>query len=54
MEYFVNSNFTFRAGIDNLLNRAYQNHLRGIAESPVLARLPIEGLSAWAEITHSF
>jgi len=59
VEYFVNSDFTLRAGVDNLLDREYQNHLGGYnrvkeVETPVMTRLPSEGLSAWAEVTYSF
>ena len=59
VQYFFNGELSLRAGIDNLLNREYQNHLGGynrIEETEILAmfRLPSEGLSAWAEITYSF
>jgi len=59
VEYFVNPDFTLRAGVDNLLDREYQNHLGGYnrvkaVETPVMTRLPSEGLSAWAEVTYSF
>ena len=59
VEYFVNSDFTLRAGVDNVLDREYQNHLGGYnrvkgVETPVMTRLPSEGLSAWAEVTYSF
>ena len=59
MEYFVNSELTLRGGIDNLLDREYQNHLGGYnrvknVETPVMSRLPSEGLSAWVEATYSF
>lgn len=59
IEYFVSNEITIRAGIDNLLDREYQNHLGGYnrvkeTEIPVMSRLPSEGLSAWAEVTYSF
>ncbi len=59
VEYFVNSALTIRGGVDNLFNREYQNHLGGYnrvsnSETPVMTRLPSEGLSAWAEVSYSF
>jgi len=59
VEYFVNSDLTLRGGIDNLFDREYQNHLGGYnrvknVETPVMERLPSEGLSAWLEATYSF
>lgn len=59
VEYFINNEITLRAGIDNFLDREYQNHLGGYnrvkeTEIPVMSRLPSEGLSAWAEATYSF
>jgi iron complex outermembrane receptor protein len=58
-EYFVTSDFTIRGGVDNLLDREYQNHLGGYnrvkdVATPVMTRLPSEGLSAWIEATYSF
>lgn len=59
IEYFVNQELTLRGGVDNLLDREYQNHLGGYnrvnnVETPVMNRLPSEGLSAWVEATYSF
>lgn len=59
IEYFVTNDFTLRGGVDNLLDRAYQNHLGGYNRvkevgTPVMNRLPSEGLSAWLEATYSF
>ncbi|PKI17312.1 TonB-dependent receptor [Colwellia sp. 12G3] len=59
LEYFVTTDFTLRGGVDNLLDREYQNHLGGYnrvkeVETPVMHRLPSEGLSAWVEATYSF
>jgi len=59
VQYFVNGGLTLRAGVDNLLDREYQNHLGGYnrvkeTEIPVMSRLPSEGVSAWAEVTYSF
>ncbi|TWX64779.1 TonB-dependent receptor [Colwellia demingiae] len=59
VEYFVTNDFTLRGGVDNLLDREYQNHLGGYNRvkevgTPVMDRLPSEGLSAWVEATYSF
>ncbi len=59
VEYFVTADFTLRGGVDNLLDREYQNHLGGYnrvkeVATPVMNRLPSEGLSAWVEATYSF
>jgi iron complex outermembrane receptor protein len=58
-EYYFNNSLTLRAGVDNLLDKEYQNHLGGYnrvkgGEVPVMSRLPAEGMSAWAELTYSF
>jgi iron complex outermembrane receptor protein len=59
VQYFVNSDVTVRAGIDNLFDKEYQNHLGGYnrvkgSDIDVMERLPTAGLSAWAELTYSF
>ncbi len=59
LEYFVSNDFTIRGGVDNLLDREYQNHLGGYnrvkeVDTPVMTRLPSEGMSAWIEATYSF
>ncbi|PKG83158.1 TonB-dependent receptor [Colwellia sp. 75C3] len=59
VEYFVSNDFTLRGGVDNLLDREYQNHLGGYNRvkemgTPVMTRLPSEGMSAWIEATYSF
>jgi len=59
VEYFVSNDFTIRGGVDNLFNREYQNHLGGYNRvketgTPVMTRLPSEGISAWVEATYSF
>jgi iron complex outermembrane receptor protein len=59
VEYFVNNDFTLRVGVDNLLDREYQNHLGGYnrvkgTDIPVMTRLPSEGVSAWVDMTYSF
>jgi len=58
-QYYVNNDLTLRFGIDNLLDKNYQNHLGGYnrvkgTDIPVMSRLPQEGASAWAEATYSF
>jgi len=58
-QYFVNNDLAIRVGVDNILDKNYQNHLGGYnrvkgVETPVMSRLPSEGVSAWAEITYSF
>ena len=58
-QYFVNHDLTVRLGVDNILDKNYQNHLGGYnrvsgTDIPVLSRLPSEGMSAWAEVTYSF
>ncbi len=59
LEYFVTADFTVRGGVDNLFDREYQNHLGGYNRvkevgTPVMTRLPSEGMSAWVEATYSF
>ena len=59
IEYYISNDFTLRGGVDNLLDREYQNHLGGYnrvkeVATPVMHRLPSEGLSAWVEATYSF
>jgi iron complex outermembrane receptor protein len=58
-QYFVNTDLAIRLGVDNILDKNYQNHLGGYnrvkgTETPVMSRLPSEGVSAWAEVTYSF
>ncbi len=58
-QYFVNNDLAVRLGVDNVLDKNYQNHLGGYnrvkgTDTPVMSRLPSEGVSAWAEITYSF
>ncbi|HCH68929.1 MAG TPA: TonB-dependent receptor [Colwellia sp.] len=58
-QYFVNNDLAIRLGVDNILDKNYQNHLGGYnrvkgTEIPVLSRLPSEGVSAWAEVTYRF
>ena len=58
-QYFVNNDLAIRFGVDNILDKNYQDHLGGYnrvkgTEIPVLSRLPSEGVSAWAELTYSF
>lgn len=58
-QYFVNNDLAIRLGVDNVLDKNYQNHLGGYnrvkgTDIPVMSRLPSEGVSAWAEVTYSF
>lgn len=58
-QYFVNADFSIKAGIDNLFDKTYTNHLAGYnrvkgSEIDVMERLPGEGLSAWVELGYSF
>lgn len=58
-QYFVNNDLAIRLGVDNILDKNYQNHLGGYnrvkgTEIPVLSRLPSEGVSAWGEVTYRF
>jgi len=58
-QYYFNNSLTLRAGVDNLFDKEYQNHLGSYnrvkgTETPVMERLPSEGTSAWAEVTYSF
>ncbi len=58
-QYFVNNDLAIRLGVDNILDKNYQNHLGGYnrvkgTEIPVMSRLPSEGVSAWAEVTYRF
>jgi iron complex outermembrane receptor protein len=58
-QYYVNNELTLRFGIDNLLDKEYQNHLGGYnrvkgSEITLMDRLPAEGTSGWAEMTYSF
>lgn len=58
-QYFVNADVSIRAGIDNLLDKQYENHLGGYnrvkgGEVPTMNRLPGEGISGWIEVGYSF
>jgi iron complex outermembrane receptor protein len=58
-QYYFNNSLTLRAGVDNLFDKEYQNHLGGYnrvkgGEVVLMDRLPAEGISAWAELTYSF
>jgi iron complex outermembrane receptor protein len=58
-QYYVTNELTLRFGVDNLLDKEYQNHLGGYnrvkgTEITIMGRLPAEGTSAWAEMTYSF
>ncbi|WP_370980937.1 TonB-dependent receptor [Agaribacterium sp. ZY112] len=48
-----------RLGVDNLLNKQYQDHLGGynrvhVGDLALAERLPGEGISAWAELDYRF
>ncbi len=59
VQYYVNPELTFRAGVENVFDKDYQRHLgeynrvkgRGVA---VMNRLPAQETSAWAALTYSF
>lgn len=58
-QYFFNNDLALRLGVDNILDKNYQNHLGGYnrvkgTDIAVMSRLPSEGVSAWAEVTYSF
>ncbi|WDE12510.1 TonB-dependent receptor [Thalassomonas haliotis] len=59
VQYYLGSSLTLRGGIDNILDKDYDNHLGGYnrvknADIAVMDRLRGEGASAWAELTYSF
>jgi iron complex outermembrane recepter protein len=58
-QYYLNNQVTLRAGVDNILDKEYRNHLGGYnrvkgSDIPLMNRLTSEGMSAWAEVTYSF
>lgn len=58
-QYHFSSDLSLRVGIDNLLDKAYSNHLGGYnrvkgSDIPIMKRLPSEGVSAWLELGYSF
>jgi len=58
-QYFVNADVSIKAGIDNLFDKTYTNHLAGYnrvkgSDIDVMDRLPGQGLSAWLELGYSF
>ncbi len=58
-DYYFNNDFTLRAGVDNLFDRQYANHLSGYnrvrnVEVPHMNRLPSEGSNAWVELSFQF
>ena len=57
-QYYINNDLTLRLGVDNIFNKNYRNHLGGYnrvkgTQTPVMTRLPSEGVSAWVEVTYS-
>lgn len=58
-QYYLNSQITLRAGIDNILDHEYRNHLGGYnrvnsSDIAVMNRLPAQGIGAWAELSYNF
>lgn len=59
VQYYFNSALTLRAGVNNIFDKNYQRHLGGYNRvqnvgTPVMNRLPSEGLSAWLEASYAF
>ena len=59
LQYYVNNQITLRAGIDNVFDKEYRNHLGGYnrvkgSDIAEMDRLPSEGMSGWAELTYTF
>ncbi|MDO6445073.1 TonB-dependent receptor [Colwellia sp. 1_MG-2023] len=59
LQYYVNNQITLRAGVDNVFDKEYRNHLGGYnrvkgTDISVMDRLPSEGISGWAELTYTF
>lgn len=59
VQYYINSQVTLRAGVDNIFDNEYRSHLGGYnrvkgSDIAVMNRLPAEGLSAWAEVSYNF
>ncbi|MDG1752178.1 MAG: TonB-dependent receptor, partial [Thalassotalea sp.] len=58
-QYYLNNQVTLRAGVDNIFDNEYRNHLGGYnrvkgSDIALMKRLPAEGMSAWAEVTYNF
>lgn len=58
-QYYLNNQVTLRAGVDNIFDNEYRNHLGGYnrvkgSDITVMNRLPAEGMSAWAEVSYNF
>jgi iron complex outermembrane receptor protein len=59
MDYDFNDDLTFRAGIDNLLDRQYRSHLSGYyrvnnGEIAKMSRVPGEGVNYYVEVDYRF
>ena len=59
VQYYLGASLTLRGGIDNILDKDYENHLGGYnrvknADIAVMDRLRGEGTSIWGELTYSF
>lgn len=58
-QYYLDNQVTLRAGVDNIFDNEYRNHLGGYnrvkgSDIAVMNRLPAEGMSAWAEVSYNF
>lgn len=58
-QYYLNNQVSLRAGVDNIFDNEYRNHLGGYnrvkgSDITVMNRLPAEGMSAWAEVSYNF
>ncbi|WP_053046817.1 TonB-dependent receptor [Thalassomonas viridans] len=59
VQYYLGASLTLRGGIDNILDKEYENHLGGYnrvknVDIEVMDRLRGEGTSIWGELTYSF
>lgn len=59
LDYYLGENWVIKTGVNNLLDRNYQDHLAGYnrvkdTHTPVMERLPATGRSAHAQISYAF
>jgi len=59
LNYELTNELVLKAGVDNLLNREYKNHLGGYnrvknSETALMSRLPSQGRTLWAELNYYF
>jgi len=59
LSYELTNEFVLKAGVDNLLNREYKNHLGGYnrvknSEVTLMKRLPEQGRTLWAELNYYY